>query len=94
MTYATRADLMQHPDFQHLEVDTSGNPRVWLNRYICTCTGRHGDCESDWTSEWSCQCEDECPVCGTATEPAESDWLPTGDAESEQLWEGLPEAGA
>lgn len=90
-TYATRADLMQHPDFQHLRVDTSGNPCVWLNYYNCD----HGYIDAEpWSSEWSCQCEDECPVCGAATEPAESDWLPTGGAESEQLWEGLPEAGA
>lgn len=29
-----------------------------------------GDCGADWNDEWSCCCDDECPVCRS------SDWSP------------------
>ena len=30
----------------------------FLNFYKC------GRCRRDWTDEWSCMCDDECPHCG------------------------------
>jgi len=31
----------------------------YFNSYHC------GDCGTDWTDEWSCCCDDECPSCGS-----------------------------
>lgn len=36
----------------------------FLNHYHCD------DCGADWEDEWSCCCDDECPVCGSG------DWSP------------------
>jgi DNA-directed RNA polymerase subunit RPC12/RpoP len=30
----------------------------YLNHYTCA------RCGSDWTDEWSCMCDDDCPYCG------------------------------
>jgi hypothetical protein len=30
----------------------------FLNKYVCD------RCDKDWTSEWSCCCDDECAHCG------------------------------
>jgi hypothetical protein len=78
----TRADLMTHPAFAGLDVDTSGNPCVWRNHYE---DQDHGS----WSSVWSCQCDDD------DIEPSYSEWLPEGEEGDEvyRLWESLPEAG-
>jgi transcription initiation factor IIE alpha subunit len=31
----------------------------FLNYYICN------RCDSPWTDEWSCMCDDDCPRCGS-----------------------------
>lgn len=36
----------------------------FLNQYHCE------ECGADWSDEWSCCCDDECPSCGS------SDWSP------------------
>ena len=42
----------------------------FLNYYTCACCGR------DWTDEWSCMCDDDCPHCGARhMSPVESDDL-------------------
>jgi hypothetical protein len=30
---------------------------------------RHDDCDVGWTDEWSCACNDRCPVCDAEIEP-------------------------
>jgi predicted nucleic acid-binding Zn-ribbon protein len=44
---------------------------AWFsNNYICA------RCDSTWTDEWSCMCEDDCPHCGARhMAPYESDDL-------------------
>lgn len=37
---------------------------IWLNFY------EH--CGQSWSDAWSCQCNDECPVCGHEIAPRES----------------------
>ena len=42
----------------------------FLNYYTCARCGR------DWTDEWSCMCDDDCPHCGARhMSPYESDDL-------------------
>lgn len=88
VTFKTRAGLMMHPAFANLRTDGDGNPCVWENHYT---DGTH-----NWSSPWSCQCEEE------GIEPHTSDWLPTCTSWHEDgspndaayhLWETLPEAG-
>jgi hypothetical protein len=50
----------------------------YRNLYHCT------DCGTSWEDEWSCCCDDECPVCGSG------DWSPY---ESEDLTEVVEESG-
>lgn len=41
---------------------------AWFrNTYHCT------HCESEWEDEWSCGCDDECPICGSDWSPADSE---------------------
>lgn len=94
--YRTRADLMDHPAFAHLETDSDGNPCVWENEYSCPCSA---DPATAWESAWSCQCDDKCPVCGKSISPFNSDWIAAGgDAcvgnAPYDIWVSLPEAGA
>ncbi|BAO58511.1 hypothetical protein [Pseudomonas phage KPP25] len=49
---------------------STNEPRNWLNHYSCSC-----GCE--WSDEWSCQCDDKCPECGTACSPTKSEWIGT-----------------
>lgn len=30
---------------------------------------RHEECNSNWIDEWSCACDDRCPVCDAEIEP-------------------------
>lgn len=97
LPYKTRADLLrfEHPAFSHLDADTSGNPCVWENFYSCDHMGDTDDEPESWQSEWSCQCDEDCPVCGRSCEPNESVWLVSlVNDEAMALWESLPEAGA
>jgi hypothetical protein len=84
----TRADLFRMPEFANLDGDTRGNPCVWRNEYTCD------ECQADaWDNEWSCQCDDECPVCGADCSPSNSVWIGPNDAKLRDLWENLPEEG-
>ena len=39
----------------------------YVNHYHCV------DCNHEWSDEWDCQCDDECPDCGTALSPLRSE---------------------
>lgn len=41
--------------------------RWYLNHYYCE------DCDLDWTDEWDCQCDNECPNCGADYTPVRSE---------------------
>lgn len=32
---------------------------IWRNEYVCP------NCDEHWHDDWSAQCDDECPACGT-----------------------------
>lgn len=92
VTPRTRADLMQHPAFADLGTDTDGNPCVWMNEYSCqSCTSE----QIDWTDDWSCGCDDDCPKCGKSHSPNDQTWLPNCDifGPEKLLWQSLPEKG-
>lgn len=36
----------------------AGEVRLFVNRYTCY------QCGHDWSDEWSCACDDDCPACG------------------------------
>ncbi len=82
--FSSRADLLSHNGFQHLGTDSSGNPLVWENHYDS------GDAQ--WSDEWSCQCDDECPVTGRSCSPVESVWIGPSEQSAIDLWESLPDA--
>lgn len=42
---------------------------MFLNHYHCD------DCDVDWSDEWSCMCDDECPSCGKDHSPHDSEEL-------------------
>lgn len=97
--YLVRSDLLRHPAFANLGKDYYGNPLVWRNEYQCA--DRH-DLEV-WSTDWSCQCDDECPVCGASVSPIGADWLPAcahwtedgkPDDHAYRLWLQLPEDDA
>ena len=50
----------------------------YLNHYHCQ------DCNTAWSDEWSCGCDDDCPECGSRH------WSPY---ESEDLTEVVEEVG-
>lgn len=77
-TPKTRADLTTRNAWTHMAVDTSGNPCVWRNYYV--------DSDgNEWTSDWSCQCDDKW------YSPHKSEWVGPSDAAELALWEALPE---
>ena len=43
---------------------------AWFLNSYC-----HDECDISWTGEWSCCCDDRCPVCGDEITPLESDDL-------------------
>lgn len=75
-----RSDLSAMTAFRELDVDTCGNPCVWMNHY-------RDDDGNEWESAWSCQCEDE------GVEPFRSEWIGPESDLLRKLWEDLPEAG-
>lgn len=81
-----RKDLAAHPDFSHLNLDSSGIPCVWMNTYECD-EGHEPAC---WSEVWSCCCDDECPTCGADMSPV-SHWIGPESKEARELWEGLPD---
>jgi len=64
---------------------TEEEPR-FLNYYRC------GRCGHEWTDEWSCQCDDDCPACGARhMTPYKSDDL-DGEAASAATFKEVDEA--
>lgn len=58
------------PDFfitAILPLDSDGQPCRYLNYYRCD------ECDVEWTDEWSCMCDDECPSCGADISPYDAD---------------------
>lgn len=49
--------------------DSDGQPCSYLNYYRCD------DCDVEWTDQWSCACDDECPSCGSDYSPYDTDDL-------------------
>jgi len=47
--------------------DEDEEETLWLNHYKCS------HCGTEWSDEWSCQCNDRCPKCGAETEPYQSE---------------------
>jgi hypothetical protein len=62
---------------------------LYLNHYRCDHDGRlaHGDPPSEWSSTWSCMCNDKCPVCNLEIEPYQSDNLEARTVEEIQTEE-------
>lgn len=61
--HSTERDYtVQHP--KRLD-DIIDDGRWLLVEYECTCG-------EEWSDEWSCACDDECPSCGTVMEA--KDW--------------------
>lgn len=50
-------------DLSHLPTDKDGEPCRFTNHYRCE------ECDEEWTDQWSCACDDECPRCGKAISP-------------------------
>jgi hypothetical protein len=48
--------------FTDVEIEKD-EPNKYINHYRCP------DCNTEWQDEWSCQCDDECPVCATPYSP-------------------------
>jgi hypothetical protein len=46
--------------------DSDDRPCRWINRYHCEA------CGVSWEDQWSCACNDKCPLCNTEIEPHES----------------------
>lgn len=86
--FKTRADLANHPAFSYLSTDGDGNPCIYRNRYECD----NGHRSEVWHSDWSCACDDKCPICGFEYE-AEPTWIGPNDPALIALWEMLPDAG-
>jgi len=40
---------------------------MFTNEYHCA------ECDAEWTDQWTCGCDDECPVCGCDISPVESE---------------------
>ena len=68
---STRIDL---EELTHKEEDE----RQFLNHYRCAHIGTPDEGlmrVSEWTDEWSCACNDRCPLCNAEVEPYHSDDL-------------------
>jgi len=42
-------------------------PFIYHNYYRCD------DCNTEWEDDWSCTCDDECPMCGSFYSPYKSE---------------------
>lgn len=43
------------------------NPDRFTNHYHCT------RCDTQWSDNWSCMCDDDCPKCGLTMTPIDSE---------------------
>ena len=64
--------------------DSGGEPIRFRNHYHCP------RCESSWSDEWSCACDDECPCCSLDCTPEFSEEL---DENGDVIADGEPHAG-
>jgi len=80
-----RIALADLPQFSDYCTDSDGRPCVIANTYHCA------DCNVSWGDHWSCGCDDECPVCGSALGPEASCIDPALAAPDNALWTLLPE---
>lgn len=51
----------------YLPTDTDGEPCRFTNHYRCDA------CDVEWSDQWSCACDDECPECGADVSPHDYD---------------------
>ena len=77
--YRNRANLMSCREWWDMDIDSSGNPLVWMNYY-------RDEKGMEWEEPWSCQCDDD------GYEPYESEWIGPSDPAEILLWESLPDA--
>ena len=49
------------------KVAEQDEPIKYINYYRCD------DCNTEWQDEWSCQCDDECPICAIPYSPYKSE---------------------
>ena len=57
-------------------LDSDGNFCNYINHYHCDHTGRPEESikpSCDWSNNWSCMCNDKCPVCNLEIEPYDSE---------------------
>jgi hypothetical protein len=65
-------EMVWGKDYKKVTIEPD-EPNKFINYY------RHNKCDAEWQDEWSCQCDDECPVCGTAISPYKSDDIESGE---------------
>lgn len=73
-----RFDEAPEPTTPKIEDDEEEEEGWFLNHYRCDeCIDPESDPENgellEWSDEWSCQCDDECPECGRAFSPYKSE---------------------
>jgi hypothetical protein len=61
------APRLKQPGCEHQFAHEPNCVPAFRNSYHCD------DCDVSWTDTHSCACDDECPECGTAYTPAESE---------------------
>lgn len=57
-------------------LDRPDIPARFINHYRCTHESREAyesQAPAEWVDEWSCTCNDRCPVCNAEVEPYESE---------------------
>ncbi len=59
-------------------LDSDGNFCKYVNYYRCDHKGslEENARASSWVDQWSCMCNDKCPVCNHEIEPYHSEELP------------------
>ncbi len=59
-----------------MKKDSDGEDCIYLNHYRCdTCIDPETGELIEWSDEWSCMCDDECPICGRDFSPYDSEDL-------------------
>ena len=48
---------------------------LYKNHYKCDVVRDNKPCNTEWTDNWDCMCDDRCPTCNTPTSPHQSDEL-------------------
>lgn len=82
--FATRADMMRIADFEGVEEDEFGNPKVLLLEFHCI------SCDSTWPRSVATHNRIRCPQCGAAAAPCDGIWSGPNHKAIMDLWERLP----